>query len=212
MNVRPDQELSFRYMAITDPDVCPEPIASRVNRLIDIGVPCIQLRDKTRSDRTAMIWMSSITNPTHSSILVNSRPDRATVLGADGLHRSRSTLGVPSVRNIFASDCLIGTSTHTPEQVQRAQQLKNDYVTFGPVFPTESHPDLGPEDIPGLSGLSKVCERFDIPVFALGGVTARNLSKCLEAGAYGGAGIRALFETAQPKARWKQIKSTLSSS
>ncbi len=60
---------------------------------------------------------------------------------------------------------------------------------FAPVFEKQDLPELRPA---GLESLRRACQ-YQIPVFALGGITRENAGKCLEAGATGIAGIR-LFQ------------------
>lgn len=106
---------------------------------------------------------------------------------------------------------IIGKSTHTLRDVQEANQLGLDYVLFGPVFPTPSKPARDEDDIPGLRGLARAVGTASVPVLALGGVTPERVSVCLDAGAYGVAGIRALFSPEDPQENWTQIQEALRS-
>lgn len=83
---------------------------------------------------------------------------------------------------------VIGVSCHNEAEVIEAERASADFVVFGPVFDKR-----GTEKQPvGIDELRKVC-RHQIPVLALGGVTAENAHLCIEAGASGVAGIR-LFQ------------------
>ncbi len=79
-----------------------------------------------------------------------------------------------------------GYSTHNMSQVCRANELRADYVAFGPVFPPKSKVGGKPS---GLAGLHDACKSSQCPVFAIGGVDATNFRDCIEAGAYGIASI-----------------------
>ena len=57
-----------------------------------------------------------------------------------------------------------------------------DFVTLSPVFPTESKPGA---PALGIGAFAALAEESALPVFALGGVTARNASSCIAAGAFG---------------------------
>lgn len=83
-----------------------------------------------------------------------------------------------------------GRSCHTPDEAAAAANAGYDYVFFGPVFETRSHPGEKPA---GLAALQRVCAASSIPVFALGGVNAENEARCRAAGAYGVAGIDAFL-------------------
>jgi thiamine-phosphate diphosphorylase len=113
------------------------------------------------------------------------------------------------LRSLNEHDFLFGASTHSLPEVRRARRRDADYVTFGPVFPTPSKPDRDKKDIPGLNELAEVTDETDLPVLALGGVTPDRVEACLDAGAYGVAGIRALFEPENPIDHWNRIKTTI---
>ena len=76
------------------------------------------------------------------------------------------------------------------ETAQRAIDEGADYLIFGSVFPTRSHPDRAPQ---GWEALRAVCASSRVPVYAIGGVTAENAEMCLEAGACGVAVIGAAW-------------------
>ena len=69
-----------------------------------------------------------------------------------------------------------------------------DYVFFGPVFFTPSKARYGLPQ--GVGRLAEVCRATDLPVLAIGGVTAENAPDCLQAGAAGIAAIR-LFQNSK---------------
>ncbi len=84
-----------------------------------------------------------------------------------------------------------GKSCHSLESVQEAEQENLNYVFFSPVFKTATHPEA--QGV-GVEKLKQVCEATKIPVFALGGIDRENYQQCLEAGAFGLAGIGMFME------------------
>jgi thiamine-phosphate pyrophosphorylase len=111
---------------------------------------------------------------------------------ADGLHLpgkwTPEQVGEARVRDLVSVGC------HSVEEVAVAAATGADLALLSPVFPTESHPDARPL---GLETLSRAAQAAgDMPVFALGGVTAQNARSCIEAGAAGIAGIRTFLRGA----------------
>jgi len=195
----------FRYLAISNHKICPEPLAGRINKLFKLGVPAIQLRDKQVTDRQKYRWLEQI-HPNKNKLLINSRVDIALLFGADGVHRAASAISNYYIKKIGGEEMIIGLSTHTVEEVKNAISLKPDYITFGPLWPTPSKPELTPAGCAGIEKLEKICEFSPVPVFALGGVKVDRISACLKAGAYGVAGIRSLFSPGNPRNNWQKIK------
>ena len=66
-----------------------------------------------------------------------------------------------------------------------------DYVLFGPVFTPRSKAATLP--VRGLTGLEEAARAVEIPVLALGGITAGNAQACVNAGAAGIAAV-SLFQ------------------
>lgn len=203
------QKISFKYLAISNQQVCPEPVPVRINRLFELGVPAIQLREKNTGDRKKLRWLRETDKPKPRTLLVNSRPDLTKLSEADGIHRAQTAISSKKCQKIAGEDVLIGLSTHTPTEAHNAGRLDVDYITFGPIFPTPSKPNLSAEECPGLEELKKITEKVDLPVFALGGVGPERVSDCLEAGAHGVAGIRALFQPEDPAENWVKINEQL---
>lgn len=77
---------------------------------------------------------------------------------------------------------IIGVSTHSVEQAKRAEELGASYITAGHVFVTDCKKGLAPR---GLGFLKDVCENVDIDVYAIGGISEKNMDDCISAGAKG---------------------------
>jgi thiamine monophosphate synthase len=79
---------------------------------------------------------------------------------------------------------------HSIAGAQVAEEDGADYVIFGPVWVSASHPDTAPA---GLAALAKVVRSVSLPVLAIGGITEERAAEALASGAAGYAAIR-LFE------------------
>ena len=122
-------------------------------------------------------------------VLVSSRCDVALACGAAGVNLPERDISVADARALL-DNRLVGRSVHSIEGALQAEAQDADYVIFGPVWESASHPDLAPA---GISALQAVARSVGIPVLAIGGVTEDRIELCLAAGADGYAAI-GLFE------------------
>ncbi|MFZ5929213.1 MAG: thiamine phosphate synthase [Acidobacteriota bacterium] len=159
------------------------------------GVDWIQIREKDLDGRPlALLVEEALRRCGRAKIIVNSRADVALACGAAGLHLPADSPPPSAWRPICPPGFLIGVSCHTVEELVEAERNGADYALFAPVFrPLSKEDSRAPH---GLEGLRRACASVRIPVLALGGITARNASSCLDAGAAGVAGIT-LFQSAE---------------
>jgi thiamine-phosphate pyrophosphorylase len=184
--------LTPSLLAISDRASLAIPLAGWLRALGDAGIGAVQLREKDLDDRGLydLARLARAVLPPPARLLVNGRLDIALAAGADGVHLPANGVPVGALRARFGKDVLIGRSTHTLEEVERARDEGADYVTFGPVFAT---PGKGAPV--GLEGLARAAAA-GVPVFALGGVTLERFGDLAGAGAAGVAAIR-LFQSIQ---------------
>ena len=166
------------------------------------GVDFVQLRDKSldagdlaKLARAILADLAQISGAT-PRLLINGRADVAIAVGAAGVHLTAhpDEITPEQVRRVFEiagkPAPLVSISCHTTEEVQRAKAASIDLIFFGPVFEKRVDGELVSAGV-GLGVLHEACVAAeDIPVLALGGVTAERIDDCLRAGAKGVAGIR----------------------
>lgn len=84
--------------------------------------------------------------------------------------------------------CVI-ISTHTHDEVKKAEQLGADFVTYSPIF---ASPNKG--EPKGVEDLTRLCASVSIDVFALGGIVHQEqIAQVEQSGAYGFASIRYFY-------------------
>jgi thiamine-phosphate pyrophosphorylase len=179
-------------LAISDRASLSIPFADWLRALGDAGVGAVQLREKDLDDRDLyeLARRARTLLPSSTRLVVNGRLDVALAAGADGVHLPADGVPAAALRRRFGTAVLVGRSTHTVEEVERARDDGVDYVTFGPVF---ASPGKGAPV--GLDALARAAAA-GVPVFALGGVTLERLKDLAGAGAAGVAAIR-LFQPPQ---------------
>ena len=119
-------------------------------------------------------------------VVVSSRCDIALAAGAAGVNLPENDISVDAARGLMG-ERLIGRSVHSLESALSVESQGADFVIFGPVWASASHPGSAPG---GIDALSKVARALKIPVLAIGGVTQERIAEVHAAGAAGYAAIR----------------------
>lgn len=189
-----------RLHAVTDARVLADPDLGRKAAAIAAIGPgaALHLRDRTATTgQLAELGrrLGALVRPAESALIVNARADLAAALGAQGVQLGAGDLGTGDARRVFSKGW-VGRSVHGVEEARRAVDEGADFLVVGSIFATPSHPGRAPI---GLTVL-KECAGLGRPAIAIGGVTKENAAACKEAGAYGVAAIRALWDADDPYA------------
>lgn len=153
----------------------------------------VQLRDPSATARRLEREAERLVAESPVPVVINSRVDLALAVGAAGVHLPERDLPVAAARRLIRSG-LVGRSVHSLAGALAAEADGADYLVFGPVFPTRSHPGL---EAVGLERLAEVAGTVTIPVLAIGGVDPERAAHCRQAGASGFAAI-GYFTGARP--------------
>ncbi len=152
---------------------------------LDAGdVAAVQLRLKNADDE-AVLKAASVLLPVCAArdvaLLVNDRPDLAVRAGADGAHVGAEDLGVAEARRVLGPDAQLGASCYdSRDAAMRAGEAGADYVAFGSFFPSSTK-DTGVRA--PLELLEWWSALMELPVVAIGGITAANCAPLVRAGA-----------------------------
>lgn len=163
------------------------------------GVRVFQLRVKT--PHTGEFYqlasrLAAAIRRGNGCLIVNDRVDVALAAGADGVHLGQEDLPLSDARAVAGSRLIIGISTHTLEQAVEAEAGGADYIGYGPIFPTASKPN--PDAVVSLEGLREARRRVQLPIVAIGGITAQNIRGVLAAGIDCVAVISAVLSVPDP--------------
>jgi thiamine-phosphate pyrophosphorylase len=175
-------------------------LLSAIDSALQGGVKAIQLREKDLSAAELLPLareLRELTRKYDARLLINDRIDLALAVQADGVHLGGHSLPTDIVRQQVGPKLLIGVSTHSNADINRANEQGADFVTFGPVYATPSKSAFGPPQ--GLNTLTEACRASSLPVFALGGITSSRAAEVRQAGASGVALISAILASHNPR-------------
>jgi thiamine-phosphate pyrophosphorylase len=161
------------------------------------GADVIQLREPTMATADLVDLgraVRELTNQTNTTFIVNDRVDVALVVDADGVHLGQDDMRPVDARALLGLDRIIGVSAGNPRELQLVLEQGADYIGVGPVYQTNSKGDAGVAI--GPDGIAVVRRLTNLPLVAIGGLSADNLAPVIAAGADGLAVISAVI--AQP--------------
>jgi thiamine-phosphate pyrophosphorylase len=172
------------------------------------GVDVVQLRLKDAPDEEIVSTARRFARlcAAHGALFIlNDRPELVADAGADGVHVGQDDMSVGRARALVGAERLVGRSTHTPTQVDTADELP-DYIGVGPVYETPTKP--GRQAV-GLDLIRYAREHAVVPFVAIGGIDERTVGGAVEAGARRIAVVRALVEAQDPEAAARRLKRAL---
>jgi thiamine-phosphate pyrophosphorylase len=175
------------------------------------GARLLQLRAKGAASGTLLELADRLVaaaQATGAGIVINDRADVAVMSGADGVHVGQEDLPVEAAREVVGPSRIVGVSTHTREQIDRALDTSASYVAVGPVFDTDTkatgYSARGLELVTYAAGRGK-------PVVAIGGITLECAPAVVAAGASGLAVITDLLTGNDPEGRVRAFLEALES-
>ena len=179
------------------------------------GATCLQVRAKALSAGAMLEATQTIVERARAVdalVIVNDRADVARAAGAGGVHVGQEDLTPREARVVFGTDMVVGLSTHTMEQLDRAIAEPISYVAVGPIFGTDTKA-TGYEAV-GLDHLQRAARRVAdagsmLPIVAIGGMTIDRAPGVIASGASSVAVISDLLTTGDPAARVRRFLSAL---
>ena len=172
------------------------------------GARWIQLRGKAIGSGAFLDLAAAIldeTNAAHATLIINDRADIAALSGAPGLHVGQDDLTPGDARAVIGPHPILGLSTHTPEQWERAVHEPISYIAIGPVFDTGSKATgYQPIGLETVRRAAHAAASAGLPTVAIGGITFENAASVVAAGAASVAVISDLLN-GEPEARCRAL-------
>ena len=154
---------------LTDQDRCEDPFAVAGRLPPGTGVV---LRDYRHPERRELAQrLAAICSQRGLVFLVGGDPRLAGAVGARGLHLPERLIDRFAF-NDLGPGMLLTVAVHSREAMMRAAEIGADAILLSPLFRTVSHPHIEPL---GLHRFAALLQESKVPVYALGGLTKKNI-------------------------------------
>jgi thiamine-phosphate pyrophosphorylase len=200
----------MKLYLVTDRHVATGGLVEAVAAALRGGVDLVQLREKDLPTAQLYELAGALLRRTREHgvrLLINDRIDIALATGADGVHLPGDSFEIEDARALLGPHKIIGVSTHSIEQAQRAATAGADFVVFGPIFDTPSKRRFGAPL--GLDRLREVVRAIDVPAIAIGGIDSSNAAEVGATGCAGVAVIRAVLAASKPETAARDLRAAL---
>lgn len=157
------------------------------------GITFLQIREK-QLGRAAFLaearTLKRLAADANIPFVVNDAVDIAKEIDADGAHIGQSDESLATARALLGEDKIIGISVQNVAEARAAARGGADYLGVGAVFATATKTDAKLVD---RQALQDICRSVDIPVVAIGGISADRVLSLAGSGVDGIAVVSALF-------------------
>lgn len=191
----------MQLVLITDRKICKLPLVDMVKLAINGGVDTVQLREKDLPYNEFFklaLELRGITNELEVRLIINDRAKIALAVNADGLHIGKNSIPINMARKIVGANKLIGYSAHNFEEAKHAQNGGANYISYSPIFLSQSKANSIEQKPVGAEALKDVRRILNIPVIALGGINEYNVAQVMENGADGIAVMSNILQSDDP--------------
>lgn len=182
-----------------------ETLLDVVKEVLKNGATFLQIREKDLNEadfETEAKKLQDICREYHVPYVVNDNVEIAIKIGADGVHVGQSDIKGRDIRALIGSDKILGISAGTVEEAIAAEQTGADYIGVGAVFGTSTKKNARNMSI---DRLKEIVEAVNIPVVAIGGINASNISELAGSKVDGVAVVSAIFAAENPGEATKDL-------
>lgn len=168
------------------------------------GIKWVQLRMKDATEDEIIsvgTEVRKLCDQYGATFIIDDHVELVHKLKADGVHLGKNDMPIAEARNILGKDIIIGGTANTFEDIAAHYQATADYIGCGPFRFTTTKKGLSPTL--GLEGyrsiMTKVKEAgINIPVVAIGGITAEDIPGIMQTGISGIALSGAILRAENP--------------
>ncbi|GHS93612.1 hypothetical protein FACS1894207_0310 [Bacteroidia bacterium] len=175
------------------------------------GCRMIQLRMKEASPQEVEqtgILAKALCQKYGADLYIDDHVEICKRIGATGVHLGKTDMPPGEARKILGKNFIIGGTANTFEDIQSLKAEGIDYIGLGPFRFTTTKKNLSP--VIGLSGYKQIAEQcinqgINLPVFAIGGITADDIPEIINTGITGIAMSSTILQAENPIEETKKI-------
>lgn len=175
------------------------------------GIKWVQLRMKEASEEEFLsvgTEVRRLCNQYGATFIIDDHVELVHKLKADGVHLGKNDMPIIEARRILGNNVIIGGTANTFEDIASHYQATANYIGCGPFRFTTTKKGLSPTL--GLVGYRNIMQKvkeagIDIPVVAIGGITAEDIPGIMQTGISGIALSGAILRAENPIEEIKRI-------
>ena len=175
------------------------------------GCRWVQLRIKDATDeevRPIAIHAQQMCKAAGATFIIDDRVELVRELKADGVHLGKNDMPIAKARKVLGEEFIIGGTANTFDDVKAHYEAGVNYIGCGPFRFTTTKKKLSPTL--GLDGYRTIISQMkaaniDLPIVAIGGITAADIPEIMETGVTGIALSGAVLHAADPITEMKRI-------
>ena len=178
---------------------------------LDGGCRWVQLRVKNATVeelRPMALEALRMCREAGATFIIDDHVELVKEIGADGVHVGKNDMPVAEARRVLGPDFIIGGTANTFEDVMMHYEAGANYIGCGPFRFTTTKEKLSP--VLGLDGYREVVAQMrlhgvDLPIVAIGGITAEDIPEIMETGVTGIALSGTVLRAADPVLEMKKL-------
>ncbi|MBO4482937.1 MAG: thiamine phosphate synthase [Prevotella sp.] len=176
------------------------------------GCRWIQLRMKDATEEEILpvaLEAQRMCKEVGATFIIDDHVELVKRIKADGVHLGKNDMPIAEARKMLGDDFIIGGTANTFEDVRAHYEAGANYIGCGPFRFTTTKKGLSP--ILGLEGYISICsqmkaEGIDLPIVAIGGITAEDIPMIMQTGVTGIALSGAVLNADDPVAEMKRLE------
>ena len=186
-----------------------------VRLALEGGCRWIQLRMKDATPeqiRPVAVQALQMCRDAGATFIIDDHVHLVAEIGADGVHLGKNDMPTNQARAFLGKDFIIGGTANTLDDVRNHWRNGVDYVGCGPFRFTTTKKGLAP--VLGLGGYESIVngmksESIDIPIVAIGGITAEDIPSIMATGVSGIALSGTVLSARDPSSEMARLLSML---